>query len=86
MLWAACVSGEIRERHLPLRHRLGRGGTEDFGGGDDGVGVDGDGVFDPDGVSAGESDHDGDVAGAGGAEDKFVALLQSFDGEVQPPS
>src|ERR1035438_2670687 len=48
--------------------------AEDFGSSDDGIGVDGDGVFDPDGVSAGKSDHDGDVAGAGGTEDKFVAL------------
>src|SRR5271167_1668830 len=62
---------------------LGCERTEDFGGSDDGIGVDGDGVLDPGGVSAGKSDHDGDVAGASGAEDKFVALLESFDGEVQ---
>src|SRR5271165_3414274 len=62
---------------------LSVGGAEDFCGGDYGVGVDGDGVFDPDSVSASEGHHDGDVAGASGAVDNFVALLKSFDREVQ---
>jgi hypothetical protein len=55
-------------------------GAKDFGGRDNSVGVDGDGVLDPDGVSAGVGDHDRNVAGTRGAEDEFVALLESFDG------
>src|SRR6266436_10454275 len=47
------------------------------------VAVNGQRVFHIPRVAAGEGDHHGDAASLGDAEDKFVALLQSVNGERQ---
>jgi hypothetical protein len=60
-----------------------RNSNKDFFGGDDGVGVDGDGVIDVAGVASGVGDHDGNVAGAGHSEDELVALFEAIDAEIE---
>ena len=52
-------------------------------GGEDGVGMNLDGVGGVAGVTPGESNGDGDFALAGGVEDNAVALLQAFHRQGQ---
>ena len=64
-------------------HRRDSSSFEHFFRRDHGVAVNRDGIFDISRVAAGECDHHGDAASLGDAEDEFIPLLQSLDGQRQ---